>query len=495
LHDQKGTAATPAVGLPTARRITLTGLIGATYFMVAGGPYGLENVVQTAGYLGAALALLIIPFVWSLPTALMVSELSSTLPEEGGYYVWVRRALGPFWGFQEAWLSLTASIFDMAIYPMLFVTYLGYLGQDALTRSPDFWVSLQGASKGDKGIAAIVIGFIMIAVCVLVNLRPPRSLGRYSVFMTIALLAPFVLLVVRILAHPVAEAPVSELPAEKATYVTALLFALWNYMGWDNAATIAGEVDRPQRTYPLAMLGAVLLVTLTYLIPILAAAKTGIAPDKWDTGAWVVVGRTVDQAWLAIPLGLGGMIMGFGMFNSLVLSYSRLPVVLAEDGYLPAIFTRRLQSGAPWVAILACAISWGLASQLGLTRVLALDVILYGLSLMLEFAALVALRIREPDLHRPFRVPGGTVAALLLGLLPALIIGVAIFDQAGRWDLEDKGDLMSPGFALVLGAILAALGPVVYLAARALARKPVPVSPSVMEASCDPIRGNDQPGA
>ena len=54
----------------------------------------------------------------------MVGELASALPEEGGYYCWVRRALGPFWGFQEAWLSLAASIFDMAIYPVTFVLYL-----------------------------------------------------------------------------------------------------------------------------------------------------------------------------------------------------------------------------------------------------------------------------------------------------------------------------------------------------------------------------------
>ena len=71
--------------------------------------------------------LLCLPFLWSLPTALMIGELASALPAEGGFYVWVRRALGPFWGFQEAWLSLAASIFDMAIYPTLFTLYLGRL--------------------------------------------------------------------------------------------------------------------------------------------------------------------------------------------------------------------------------------------------------------------------------------------------------------------------------------------------------------------------------
>ena len=94
-------------------------------------PYGLEDIIHGAGYPGAIVVLLVVPLIWSLPTALMVSELASSLPKEGGYYIWVRRALGPFWGFQEAWLSLTSSVFDMAIYPILFVSYLGFAGHCA----------------------------------------------------------------------------------------------------------------------------------------------------------------------------------------------------------------------------------------------------------------------------------------------------------------------------------------------------------------------------
>jgi amino acid transporter len=474
------TTTSPAgVAAPTARaaatrKVTLLGLIAATYFMVAGGPYGLEDVVKEAGYLGAVVALLVVPFIWSLPTALMVSELASTLPEEGGYYVWVRRALGPFWGFQEAWLSLTASVFDMAIYPILFVTYLGFVGHylEPIVGGQGFWEGL----RPDKGTAGFLIGAGMVGLCVLANLRPARSVGRSSVLLTVALLAPFAVLTVLAVVQPPVAAGAARPPAE-VDYVAALLFALWNYMGWDNATTIAGEVDRPQRTYPLAMAGAVALVTLTYVIPVLAASHTGIAPREWETGAWVTVGKEVGQeagtdalaVALAVAVGVGGMISAFGMFNSLVLSYTRLPVVLAEDGYLPAAFTRRLRGGAPWVAVLVCAAFWALASKLGLKRVLALDVILYGLSLLLEFAALVALRVREPCLARPFRVPGGLVVAGLLGLFPALLIGLAVFDQAGKWQAEED-DLLSPAGAVALGAILAALGPVCYVAARALRR-------------------------
>jgi amino acid transporter len=483
LADQ--TIASPATGTvsaartPAARKVTLLGLIAATYFMVAGGPYGLEDVVQEAGYLWAVIALLIIPFIWSVPTALMVSELSSALPQEGGYYVWVRRALGPFWGFQEAWLSLAASIFDMAIYPLLFVTYLGFVGEYALPAFGDLWETLKPASKGNAAAAALFIGMGMIAVCVLANLRTPRSVGRSSLVLTLALLAPFAVLTLLAIGQS-SESAAEERPPAQLDYVGALLFALWNYMGWDNATTIAGEVERPQRTYPLAMAGAVALVTLTYVIPVLAASHTAIDVQDWETGAWVAVAEKVGGATLAkgggaalaIAIGVGGMISAFGMFNSLVLSYSRLPVVLAEDGYLPAIFTRRLRTGAPWVAVLVCALGWGLATQLGLKRVLALDVILYGLSLLLEFAALVALRVREPELVRPFRVPGGKIIAALLGILPALLIGLAVYDQAGKWDAEED-DLIAPAVALLLGAGLAALGPILYFAGRCL-REPRP---------------------
>src|SRR3984957_17337126 len=106
-------------------KIRLLPLIAATYFMVSGGPYGLEDILGMAGYGWALVLLVVVPVVWSLPTSLMVGELAAAIPVEGGYYCWVRRALGSFWGFQEAWLSLAASVFDMAIYPVIFVLYLG----------------------------------------------------------------------------------------------------------------------------------------------------------------------------------------------------------------------------------------------------------------------------------------------------------------------------------------------------------------------------------
>src|SRR6202030_30310 len=135
----------------------------------------------------------------------------------------------------------------------------------------------------------------------LANLRPPRSVGRSALLLTFALLAPFAVLTVLALVRPAAVDSAPESPRD-VDYVGALLFALWNYMGWDNATTFASEVERPQRTYPLAMAGAVVLVTLTYVLPVLAASRSGIEAEKWETGAWVTVAEAVGSPLLAVAI-------------------------------------------------------------------------------------------------------------------------------------------------------------------------------------------------
>ena len=120
----------PTTSKTAQRKMLLVPLVAATFFMVSGGPYGIEDILGGAGFGPAIVILLVLPLIWSLPTALMIGELASAIPDEGGFYVWVRRAMGPFWGYQESWLSLSASIFDMALYPSIFVLYLGKFSPD-----------------------------------------------------------------------------------------------------------------------------------------------------------------------------------------------------------------------------------------------------------------------------------------------------------------------------------------------------------------------------
>jgi amino acid transporter len=389
----------------------LVPLLGATYFMVAGGPYGLEDIIGKAGYGRALLLLAIIPLIWSLPTSLMVGELASSIPAEGGFYVWVRRALGRFWGFQEAWLSLAASVFDMAIYPTIFVLYL--------SRLAPAWTA---GYRGTFWALAVVLG------CTLWNLSGAKAVGQSSVALFCVLLAPFVILITAGLwtwhGHGTGALLQSVGTPDLAG---AISVTMWNYMGWDNASTVAQEVEDPQHNYPRAMLGATALVAFTYILPLLAVALAGLAPGQFSTGAWTDAAHILAGPLLALAVVAGGMINGVGMFNPLMMSITRVPFAMAEDGQAPQVLLRRTRLGVPWVSVLACAAIWGLALRFTFERLISIDLVLYGASLILEFVALVVLRRREPNLHRPFRVPGGMPGAIAVGIGPTLLIGFALW--------------------------------------------------------------------
>jgi amino acid transporter len=445
-------------------KLRLLPLIAATYFMVAGGPYGLEDIIGKAGYWRALLLLLVIPVVWSLPTSLMVGELAAALPEEGGYYCWVRRAMGGFWGFQEAWLSLAASVFDMAIYPVIFVLYLG--------RIEPVWTA------GGRGT---LWALAMVVLCAAWNLCGAKAVGEGSVGLFCVLLSPFVVLTgvgfwkVLVGGHGLTGGQVVhgfvgvregfarlKAPVVGSDFAGAVSVALWNYMGWDNASTVAQEVETPQRNYPRAMLLATGLVAVTYVLPLGAVGMLGIPADRFSTGAWTDVAHELVGPWLALCVVAGGALSGFGMFDALMMSYTRVPYALAEEGLLPKALTWRTKAGVPWVSVVVCSVGWALALQLSFERLISIDLVLYGAALLLEFVALVVLRVKEPELMRPFKVPGGVCGAAAMGVGPALLIGFALWVARG----ERVAGMPALGFA----AMVAVSGPLVYLLTRMMRR-------------------------
>ena len=435
-------------------KLTLWPLVAATFFMVSGGTYGTEEIIHGMGYGRGLVALLLLPVIWSLPTAFMIGELSSALPREGGYYAWVRRGLGNFWGFQEAWLSLAASVFDMAIYPTLFVFYLAQVAP---------WFGI--------GNHYLYAGLFVVAACAGLNVAGIRVVALTSMWLFFLLSAPFALVVVL---SPFRAATFgASHGASEATSLGLLggiLVAMWNYMGWDNASTIAQEVERPQRTYPSAMIAAVLLVALTYVVPFAAVYVTGMPASQfaqdgsWANVAGLIGGKIFGFEWLRWLLVTGGMMSAFGMFNALVLSYSRLPLAMAWDGMLPRMFARvNGKTKAPWVAILVCAAGWALCLGLRFERLITLDILLYGASLSLEFITLVALRIREPGLKREFRVPGGLAGAILTGAFPMTLLALALVKSSGERILGMNG--------LAFGASIILAGFVLYGATAGLRRQ------------------------
>jgi amino acid transporter len=190
-------------------------------------------------------------------------------------------------------------------------------------------------------------------------------------------------------------------------------------------------------------------------------AATFGADGSWAAIGGLIGGKVFGIEWLRFLIVLGGMMSAFGMFNALVMSYSRLPLAMARDGMLPKVFAKTgRRTNAPWVAIIVCATGWALCLGLGFQRLITLDIMLYGASLMLEFVTLVVLRIREPELKREFRVPGGLPGAVLAGAFPLALLLLALVKSESEIVLGMNG--------LLFGALMIASGFVAYSATRRL---------------------------
>ncbi|HEV8496201.1 MAG TPA: APC family permease [Gemmatimonadaceae bacterium] len=428
------------------RGLSTVSLVFILYFTTSGGAYTTETLIHEVGPGVGLLILLAIPLVWSIPEVLIVGELASMLPEEGGYYRWVDRAFGRFWAFQNGWLTWMYSLVDMAIYPVLFNQYLRYF-------VPGLSASLEW-----------VIALFVIWGATAINLRGSVRVGRTSVIAGSFIMLGFLALAIASLPHAT-HVPWRPFASEQGKGVGGLAvgvsIALWNYIGWDNASTVQGEVRDASRSYPRALALALPLVTLGYFVPLLST----LAASDWTTwtdGGWPAIARSAAGSagpWIAIWIALGGMVSALALFNALLLAYSRIPFVMATDNLLPSSLARTDERGTPRAAVIVSAICYSFFVLVPFGRLVVADVLLYSLALFLEFGALVRLRRTEPDLRGAFRIPLDRRWVALLAAIPMVVlIGVVgISFRDGEY-----------GLPAVIGAGVAlALGPVMYkLASR-----------------------------
>lgn len=389
------------------RALNCSSLVALTFFCVAGGAFGLEDAVGAAGPFLAIATILILPWLWSLPTALMTAELSTAMPEDGGYVVWVERAFGRFWGFLEGWLSWLCSFADSALYPVMFVDYLAYL-------------------RGDMGFAERwLIGAAMTASMTWLNIRGIRVVGAASVTFTLLVLAPFAALVIlgvsQVQPQPWPAAPPPDWPL-------LLNIVLWNFCGWDYAGCCAGEVDKPNRTYPRAMIFSLLLVTLAYLLPLWVGVSIATDWSNWKEGYFPKVAAAAGGTWLGVWLTIAGLVSAMGLLNALLCTSARVPYAMAERGTLPRILaTLHRRHATPWAAILVNSVGVACLIPFSFKVLVQLDMFLYALALILEFAALVWLRVRRPDMPRPYRVPLGIPGLIALSFPPVALCLLSIY--------------------------------------------------------------------
>ncbi len=412
----------PAGGF-ARHRLKLGALVCVMYLTVSGGAYGLEDAVRIAGPRLAMILCLVVPLMLSLPTALMAAELTAVIPAQGGFYVWVKEAFGPFAGFVEAYLTILYTAVDMAIYPVLFAAYLSFL--IPLTRAEQ-----------------IALGIVLVWLSGLLNLLGVRPVGRTSVALTIAILTPFlamVLLGIPRLAHWRPPAG----PIFGRDFAGALggglSVVIWNFCGWENLSVVAAEIEHPQRNYLRAIGIALPMVVLGYLLPLAVALDGAGSGAGWETGSFARTGTAIGGPLLGIAIGLGGALGSFAIFAAAMLWVSRMPFVLARDNYLPKplaeIWWRR---ATPGKSILLCCIVFTILVPLGFVTLVVLDVFFYMGALMLEMGALVRLRRIHPARDGLFVIGGGRIGLAAVVAAPILIwiatFGLAVSESPGHAD-------------------------------------------------------------
>ena len=501
------------------RELTLLPLFGLIYFTVCGGSFGAEPMVGWSGPGLAILLFFLTPLFFSIPNMLMVREMQSMMPVEGGYYHWIKQAFGPFAGFMGGWMNWVVAWVDVSIYPVLAAYYMGY-----------FIPALrEGATIGGIEISSTVLSFLVAIILIwsvsYLTVRGARLSGLTTTWIGAILMVPLLIMSVMGIIVWIKSGTTIKLPflpgGEEVSFdslmgalSTGIFVAMWNFMGWELPTAAGDEIVKPKRTYPIAMVLVLVAAIATYAIPTVAGlyggagedgkyqlwgieeyeSGEGIGPVLEDYGvpaeqyetwgvdpassvgwefpdiAHAVADKLTGQTDGTLARLMGGIVTisavlsMIGLFIGNGLGGTRVPFALAEDGMLPKFLVKvHPRYGTPWVSILVCAVIFSIFSQSAFAALVVIDVFLNMLVLMVEFFALWKLRFTKPELPRK-KVPGGYVGLILITLAPLLIISLAIYSQ-----------FVEEGMASISWALIAMLaGAILYLPLRKFTKPGVP---------------------
>jgi len=450
----------PTRPLTTSSKSSALGKAGLFYLVfvmfsyTTGGPFGLEDMVTTSGPGMTLIYLLVLPFFWCIPVSLVSAELTTAMPVEGGFYRWTRAAFGDFWGFLAGWWNWSASFLLGGAYAVLFTDYLAYYFPSLKTT---WWEHY-------------LVSVALIAVLTWVNLRGIRMVGQVATVLEIFIFLPVLIMIVLGLLHWHRNPFLPWVPPHQATFEVfgvGLALGLWLYSGYEQLSTVAEEIENPQRAYPRALALVVPLSIAAYFLPTLAALASAGHWEQWHTGffsdAAAMIGGSFGgrpfqaRPWLGTWMTLAAMVANVALLNSTVLTATRMPFAMAEDGYLPEVLAQKhARYGTPWLAIVVSAAIYALLAWQSLAELISVYIWLRSATTVLTVRSAWKLRRTHPQLKRLFTIPGGRAGLLYVVVAPVVMALMAL--------------LGSDRFGLIGGAIAMALGPVVYGIVRHTAR-------------------------
>jgi len=425
------------------RKAALLPFVFVMYAYATGGPFGLEDMVGTSGPGLALVYMLLLPFFWCIPVSLVAAELTTAMPVEGGFYRWVRAAFGDFWGFQAGWWNWSASFLLAAAYAVLATDYLSF-----------YFPAIAGWKHH-------VVSVLIVAGIAWINVRGIQMVGIVSTVMSV-----FVLVVVAALCAVAAmkwqHNPFTPMVPPRVppfqVFGVGLALGLWLYSGYEQVSSVAEEVENPQRNYPIALAIVVPLSVATYFLPTMFSLAALGDWQKWHTGYFSDAALLIGGRWLGFAMTIAALITNLSLLNATVLTSTRMPSTMAEDGYLPAALSaRHPRYGTPWIAIIVSSIICALLAQKTMVQLLTVYVWLRIGVTVLTVLSSWQLRATQPDLARPFRIPWGRAGMLYVIFAPLAMSVVAL---AG-----------SDSFARKWGPVPLVLGPVVYFVLRTIRKE------------------------
>ncbi len=408
-------------------------VIGTGIFAVPG------SIARELGSPGPILLAWALGGLVALAGALTYAEVATMYPRQGGGFVFVLEAFGPWAAFFKGWGSFLVGFpaSSAAIATILAVYFV------------------RAAGGSESAVKPVAVG-ACVAVWAL-NLRGTKFSGRMQTAITAAKVAAILLLAgvafafagddggagARLGGGAGGTASAAAWPGLGA-FAAAFLGVLWTFDGWQNLAVVAGEVERPERTIAPALLATIALVTFVYLVMNVAyLAALPMEELKASSAPAALVLQRAVGPWGARLVAALVVLSAFGSLFGIAISAARYFYALGASGlfFASAAAIDPATQAPRWgqTALLVLSIAYVLSGSF--ERIMAYYV---GVSLiynMLSAAAVYRLRAKRPDHPRPFRVPGYPVT-------PAVMIA------AGLWITGNE--LMRSPAPSVAGLVLLA---------------------------------------
>jgi APA family basic amino acid/polyamine antiporter len=416
------------VGLPGLTAIAVNGVIGSGIFVLPATVAALLGPASPVAYLLAAVVAALVVACFA--------EAGSLFDRTGGPYLYARAAFGPFVAFQVGWAFFLSRLAAAAAIGNAFASYLGYL-----------WPP---AAAGPGRAVAITLLLVVLAA---INVAGVRYGGWTVNVLTVAKLVPLLVFVAAGLfyADPDRYALAAVPDANKLRQASLLL--IFAFGGFENASVPGDESKDPRRHLPVALLAAIALTAVLYVLVQIVALGTlpGLASDPTPLAS---AARTFLGPTGAFAIALGAVVSTAGSSSALALVGPRILYALAEGGQLPAALARvHERHRTPHVAVVVFALlAWAAALLGDFARLAAVSAVARLVFSAVTCLAVPVLRRTMPEAERRFRVPGGV-------LVPAAAAGLSIWLLTGL----DRSQAAAGAAALVAGLLLyLALGRVRY---------------------------------